>query len=524
MAYRQSVSIHPSLCLAFALLLPACFAADDSRDLAASGSGSPDANSSGASGYPGDGGTGGDDGGYGDDVDDGTTPDDDTAEGTTGDAPECDADTPVTLFLSPDDSNSMSSPVQAREAVLSQWASLSSVPIRTWEFFNYYSFAYPPAEPGALEVSTSLYRDSADPEGEYVLQIGVSSETITNDERAPLNITLVLDESGSMGGAPMDMLKESCRAIAHSLREGDIISMVTWDTSNAIVLDGYAVAGSDDPTLLAKIDALEAGGGTDLHGGLTAGYALAQEGFDPGRVNRIVLMSDGGANAGITDIELISAHAGGNDEDGIYMVGVGVGGEGTYRDQLMDAVTDAGKGASVFVPSSEEAWSIFGTNFVNTLAVAARDVQVRLDLPPGFEIVKFSGEEYSADPSEVEPQHLAPNDAMVFHQRIATCAPELVDDDAQVGITVRFQDPITFEAKETSHTAPFAELLAGDHALLLKGAAMLAYTEALKAAKSGTPEEKALALEEALAAIALAESALEGDVDLAEIHTVLTAL
>src|SRR5690606_15782217 len=248
---------------------------------------------------------------------------------------------------SPDDSNSMSSPVQAREAVSSQWASLGSVPIRTWEFFNYYTFAYPPAEPGTLEVSTSLYRDPEDPEGEHVLQIGVSSEAITNDDRAPLNITLVLDESGSMGGAPMDMLKESCRAIAHSLREGDIVSMVTWDTSNAIVLDAYAVDGSDDPMLLAKIEALDAGGGTDLHGGLTAGYALAQEMYDPERINRIVLISDGGANAGVTDIVLISEHAGGNDEDGIYMVGVGVGGEGTYRDALMDSVTDAGKGASV---------------------------------------------------------------------------------------------------------------------------------------------------------------------------------
>lgn len=522
MTYRPSVSIHPTHALAFALLLPACFAGDDAQEAAGSSAGSAETGVA-SSGDPHDGGTSGADDGYGDEEPD-AIPDDDGLEGTTGDALECDAETPVTLFLSPDDSNSMSSPVQAREAVSSQWASLGSVPIRTWEFFNYYTFAYPPAEPGTLEVSTSLYRDPEDPEGEYVLQIGVSSEAITNDDRAPLNITLVLDESGSMGGAPMDMLKESCRAIAHSLREGDIVSMVTWDTSNAIVLDAYAVDGSDDPMLLAKIEALDAGGGTDLHGGLTAGYALAQEMYDPERINRIVLISDGGANAGVTDIDLISEHAGGNDEDGIYMVGVGVGGEGTYRDALMDSVTDAGKGASVFVPSSEEAWSVFGTNFVNTLAVAARDVQVRLDLPPGFEIVKFSGEEYSSDPSEVEPQHLAPNDAMVFHQRVATCAPELIDEEAQVGITVRFQDPVTFEVKETSHTAAFADLLAGDHALLLKGAAVLAYTEALKAAKSGTPEEKTQASDEALAALALAEAALEGDTDLAEIHSVLTAL
>jgi Ca-activated chloride channel family protein len=257
---------------------------------------------------------------------------------------------------------------------------------------------------------------------------------------------------------------------------------------------------------------------------LTAGYELAEQSYDPARINRVVLISDGGANAGVTDIDIISAHAGGNGEDGIYMVGVGVGDAGSYHDDLMDRVTDAGKGASVFVATDDEAWSVFGANFVNTLAVAARDVQVQLELPPGFEIVKFSGEEYSTDPAEVEPQHLAPNDAMVFHQRIATCAPELIDEAAQVGITVRYKDPITFEAKEASRSAGFAELLDGDHALLLKGAAVFAYAEALKLAKNGVPEESQQARDEALAAVARAEAALPGDADLAEIRTVLTAL
>src|SRR5690349_9980629 len=79
--------------------------------------------------------------------DDGEPNDDDEGESSSTGEPECNEEDPVTLFLSPDDSNSMSSPVQAREAVLSEWNSLSNVPIRPWEFFNYYSFDYPAAEP-----------------------------------------------------------------------------------------------------------------------------------------------------------------------------------------------------------------------------------------------------------------------------------------------------------------------------------------------------------------------------------------
>lgn len=460
-------------------------------------------------------GTGGDDGGADDgDEPDAEEPDEET--GTTGEV-ACDAEMPVTLFLSPDDSNSMSSPVQVREAVMSGWGSISSIPIRTWEFLNYYGFDYPAAQAGDVIVTPSLARDPEAPEGEYTLQIGVSSEVISTEDRAPMNVTFVLDTSGSMGGHPMDMLKETCRAIAASLKEGDRVSMVTWNTENAVVLGGYEVSGPEDPMLTSRIDQLEAGGGTDLHGGLVAGYELANQVFSADRINRMVLISDGGANAGVTDIELISQEAGTSGEDGIYMVGVGVGSASSYHDDLMDSVTDAGKGASVFINESSEAWNVFNERFISTMAVAARDVQVRLDLPPGFEIVKFSGEEYSGDPSEVEPQHLAPNDAMVFHQSIATCAPELIDEATTITVAASYKDAVTFEDREVETTLSFDELLAADQSMLLKGAAIFEYAEALKAHKRGEPD----ALAAALSAVGAAREALPEDADLVEIQMIL---
>src|SRR5690606_15644199 len=101
-------------------------------------------------------------------------------------------------------------------------------------------------------------------------------------------------------------------------------------------------------------------------------------------------------------------------------------------------------------------------------------------LPPGFSIVKFSGEEYSSDPAEIEPQHLAPNDAMVFHQTVQTCAPSLVDESAEFKVTVRWKDPITFEERETEVGKKILETLSGETPLLKKGAAVFAYAEGLK--------------------------------------------
>jgi len=429
----------------------------------------------------------------------------------------------VTLYLSPDDSNSMSSAVQAREAILGSFSSISQVAVRTWEFLNYYSFAYEPAaDPGMVALYTDLTRKEGADEGEYVMQIGVASEAISNADRDPISVTLVLDTSGSMQGLAMDMLKETCAAIASSLKEGDKISMVTWDTENSTVLGGYNVSGANDAMVVDKCDSLEAGGGTDLHGGLTAGYDLAQDVFQPGMINRIVLVSDGGANAGVTDIDLIAENAGAEGEDGIYMVGVGVGEAGDYNDDLMDEVTDAGKGASVFVSDAEEAWKMFGEErFVSTMGVAARDVQVRLDMPPGFEVVKFSGEEISGDPSEVEPQHLSPSDAMVFHQEIATCAPELVDNDSEFTVTVSYLDAKTFVQQEVSRTFTFGEMAAADHSLLLKGAAIFEYAESLKRHKELGIDEDFAALGNALDA---AEAANPEDADLAEIRAIMEAM
>lgn len=451
---------------------------------------------------------------------DASTSDSSSSTGTTGEA-ACDIETPVVLYLSPDDSNSTSSPVQVREAVLGDFGGLSWVPIRTWEFLNYYSFSYAPAKPGEVLVTPEVARFKGQPDGQFTMQIGISGESIPAADRPLMNVTLVLDESGSMGGHPMDMEKEVCRQIAGSLRKGDIVSMVGWDTSNAVKLAGYEVQSVSDPKVVAECDALEAGGGTDLSGGLNAGYKLATEHFSAGRINRVVLISDGGANAGETDIAVIAKGAGAQGQDGIYLVGVGVGTSDSYQDQLMDVVTDAGKGASLFIPHQAEAIKMFKDRFVSTMMVAARDVRVRLDMPPGFEIVRFSGEEFSSDPSEIEPQHLAPNDAMVFHQTVETCAPELVDAEASFTITTRYQDAVTFEQREVKETRKIVELLAEPSANLLKGAAIFAYAEGLKAFRNG---DQVGGKTRALEALVLAEAALPGDADLAEIRAVIEAL
>lgn len=413
----------------------------------------------------------------------------------TDPVPECNDVDPVKLFLSPDDSNSLSSPSQLKERLLGTdtRTDLYGIPIRGWEFFNYYTFPY--AEPeGTLGAHLEL-RPLGDTPGHYRMQIGVRSKRWAYETRPAMNLTFVLDTSGSMEGPALDMLKASVRAIAGGLRKGDKVSLLTWSSSQQVLLDSHTVTTAGDPVLLQISDQLQTGGGTDLHGGLQRGYELAQKNFMSGAINRVILVSDGGANLGIVSKELIGKYAKDSGQDGIYLAGVGVGGESTYNDALMDEVTDAGKGASVFIPNDAEARRIFGDNFLSTLGIAAKNVRVQLDMPPGFEIVKFSGEEMDTDPTKVEPQHLGPNDSMVFFQEIKNCAPEKFDPNAKITVTVRYHDALTHQPGQLVVESSFAQLTAAPAPALGKGTALTAFVDALKARQDQKPDANALMVE-----------------------------
>ena len=113
---------------------------------------------------------------------------------------------------------------------------------------------------------------------------------------------------------------------------------------------------------------------------------------------------------------------------------------------------------------------------------------------------------------------------MVFHQTIATCAPDLVTDETEITVTARYKDAITFEPFSIEQTITFGDLLGVASPNLLKGAAVFGYSEALSARKSIDDEEIAEKLKAALDALTAAEAAFPGDPELAEIRSVLEQL
>lgn len=404
-----------------------------------------------------------------------------------------DSESDLVLYLSADDSNSMASPARARE-LLSQGVWAQGLGARPYEFLNYYDVSFPAPPTGQLGLH-AVAAPGAEP-GSYELQLAVRAFDPL-PERRPMTLTFVLDTSGSMGGEPILRERAAVLAIASQLREGDIVNMVTWSDSNNVVLEGHAVAGPNDPQVVGAALSLTPGGGTDLESGLEKGYELATQHYGSTRLNRVILISDGGANVGVTSADLIAAHSNDGDQEGIYLVGVGAGVAQSYADHLMDAVTDRGRGAYVYLDSEDEAYEILGERFDETMEIAAREVSVEVTLPWYFQMQKFYGEEYSEDPDEIEPQHLAPGDVMVFQQVLRACDEGVVSLDDTVAVEVSWKTPLAHLDDSTGLVLTLGELLGGDQAPMRKARAVLAYAEALQGAL--TPDEALTLVSEALA-------------------------
>ena len=402
---------------------------------------------------------------------------------------------PMTWFVSADDSNSMAQPTLFKRAIESG-GYIGASP-RLYEFLNYYSFDFGSGDDVRLVPQLRRTED-----GTVSLLVGVVAPDKSNDARRPLNLTFSLDLSGSMGSAGISGMQASLRAIIAELREGDVVSMVEWSTSQIVLADSWSVQGPNDPTLLGIVSALTAGGGTNLEAGLARAYQLAQQNWSGSSLNRVILISDGGANVGVTSAELIAEHAEDGESDGIYLGAIGAG---AIQEQFMDRITDLGKGAYMYVDGEEEASRLLsGDRFLAAVDLAARDVQLELTLPEGVVIDHFSGEEISEDPEEVRPQHLAPNDAMLYHFDLVDCMEEA--SGRQVGLQVTWLEPFTGTPQSTSLTVGWDQLLAGPDDAVLKADAIVRYARIA----GGEPLEAQLVYD--------AAAALPGDADLAEVR------
>lgn len=381
---------------------------------------------------------------------------------------------PTTKYLSADDSNSMASPAIARRLIRAR----KYVPpdfVRSYEFLNYYTFNFPPPQQGEVALYPEM-RPAAN-KGEFNLQIGVRALDRARADMKPLNVVVLVDVSGSMAGESYKLAKSFTKKLVRALKPGEKLSLVTASRKAEKLLEGEVVG----PNTPAKVDAIVDGlwptDITNLEAGIVLAYELAGKTYAQTHSTRVIVVSDGAANAGELSKSTIAKNAEDADKQGIYLAGIAVG-EG-FDDSLMDAVTDKGRGAYAFLDGEGEIDRILADRaFVAAFDVAVKDVRLKLVLPPGFKVKEFHGEQMSSVASEVVPQYLSPNDQMLYHLVVATnLAPDKLQA-APFEVEAEYR-PIGGQLKKVGLKAKAGELLQSDRGLR-KGDAVVRYAETLK--------------------------------------------
>lgn len=270
--------------------------------------------------------------------------------------------------------------------------------IRTEEFVNYFKpDLAPPAADSALpfavhtELGISRFgtehwgfdrnaSESADRAERYMLRVGVRGKVVAREDRQPLQLTFVVDTSGSMKeGNRMELVKHALRLLLTELDANDSIALIAFSNEARQVLPMTSAANRG--LIETAIHGLTPNGGTNAEAGLRMGYELAGLTLAPGNHSRVVLLSDGVANVGQTDQNRVNEDVRKQRERGIYLNTVGVG-MGNHNDTFLEQLANKGDGLCNYVDDEREARRALVENFTGAFETIARDLKVQVEFDP----------------------------------------------------------------------------------------------------------------------------------------------
>ena len=264
------------------------------------------------------------------------------------------------------------------------------------EFVNYYRhrLATPKADE-AVAMDVRWGNNVVSPlQPEAVLQVGFTTPAVSDrTDLRPLNLVLVIDRSGSMSAEDkMSRVKQSLLTMVSQLRAEDFISIVVFESSAQVLLPARRIG--DGAAVKQAINQIVPGGSTNLHSGLMLGYSEARKNFQSDATNRVILLTDGIANTGVTDPQQIVRDSLPFNQAGIDLSTIGVGLD--LDKDLLSQLAKGGRGLFHFVADAQDIEKVFVKEVQSLISPVARRVQLEINYSPALELAQLYG---------YEPQH-----------------------------------------------------------------------------------------------------------------------
>lgn len=241
-----------------------------------------------------------------------------------------------------------------------------------------------PPEPetplGPVELRVEYSRPSLvrmdEPQLLYVLMDIAPTTKNGASPTAPLNVCLIIDRSTSMQGEKLDVVKETAIQLIRMLHSQDILGVVAFsDRADVLIPCGYQ---SDRSRLEGRIQMLQHNGGTEIFQGLLTGLEEVRRNADAGRVNHLILLTDG-HTYGDENACLGLAEEAARADIGITALGIGTG----WNDEFLDSLTSRTGGSAAYVSKPQDIQRLLIEKFTALGRVFAEDVRLDFECMPG---------------------------------------------------------------------------------------------------------------------------------------------
>jgi Ca-activated chloride channel family protein len=235
---------------------------------------------------------------------------------------------------------------------------------------------------GLQPVLNDTHIDATQASSQRQLEISISAIAGDLEERAPLNLCIILDHSGSMNGRPLETVKQAAIGLVDRLAPGDRISVVAFDHRAKVLVPNQVIENPEN--IKKQINRLSADGGTAIDEGLKLGIEELAKGKRE-TVSQAFLLTDGENEHGDNNRCLKFAQVATGYNLTLNTLGFGA----HWNQDVLEKIADAGGGTLSYIERPEQAVDEFGRLFNRISAVGLTNAYLLLSLMPKVRLAEL---------------------------------------------------------------------------------------------------------------------------------------